>query len=72
MTIAFGYGAPDNTYDDHISNPGRDDYWTCPACIHDLGDVGEGDHDCPNCGRTVTCTIEHEPACHSRLEGADT
>lgn len=54
-------------HDTHISNPHRDDFWTCPGCYHDLGDVGEGEHKCPKCKRTVSCCVEHEPACHSRL-----
>ena len=53
---------------DHISNSNRDDYWSCPGCYHDLGNVGEGTHTCPECERTIECTVEYEPACHSRLE----
>jgi hypothetical protein len=52
---------------DHISNANRDDYWTCPACYRDLGDVGAGQQTCPKCARKIDCTIEFEPSCHSRL-----
>lgn len=57
-------------YKTKISNPHRDDYWTCPGCYHDLGDVGRGEHECPSCNRMVTCTIEFEPACYSELSTA--
>ncbi len=50
------------------SNPNRDDYWTCPGCYHDLGNVGAGTHWCPECGRCVICTVEYQPACHARLQ----
>jgi hypothetical protein len=52
---------------DHCSNPGRNDYWTCPACYHDLGNVGCGRHTCPECQTEIDCTLEYEPACHSRV-----
>ena len=61
-------GQPHNT---HISNPGRDDYWSCPGCYHDLGDVGSGRTTCPECNREMDCTVEFEPACHSRLIEAE-
>jgi rubrerythrin len=54
-------------YANETSNPHRDDYWTCPACIHDLGNVGEGTHQCPSCNRMVECTVEHFPSCLARL-----
>jgi hypothetical protein len=56
----------------HISNPNRDNYWTCPACYHDLADVGIGKHECPQCKAEIDCTIEHEPSCHSRLVESET
>ena len=49
------------------SNPNRDDYWTCPACYFDMGNVGTGQHTCKDCGKLVNCTIKHEPACHSDI-----
>lgn len=57
----------DEPLSEHLSNPHRDDYWTCPGCYHDLGDVGSGCHTCPNCSREIECTVEMEPACHSRI-----
>lgn len=53
------------------SNDHREDYWTCPGCYNDLGDVGEGDAICPKCNRTVSCTLEYIPSCRSRLEEDD-
>lgn len=53
------------------SNPHRDDYWTCPGCYTDLGNVGEGDHVCPTCDRPIRCTVEMEPACHCSLIEAE-
>ncbi|MGX1496851.1 putative amidophosphoribosyltransferase [Labrenzia sp. MBR-25] len=47
------------------SNPGFYDRWTCPACYHELGNVGEGDHGCPACGARVHCTLDYEPVCRS-------
>ncbi len=49
------------------SNPGRDDYWTCPACYADQGDVGDDNIvDCA-CGHRFKATLEHEPVCRSTL-----
>ena len=59
------------SYDTRISNPHRDDYWTCPGCYHDLGDVGRGRHSCPSCQRIINCTVEYEPACYSELVDMD-
>lgn len=67
----MSYSASD-PYDTHISNPHRDDFWTCPACLTDLGDIGAGDHVCQACGSDVHCTVEYEPACHSRLNNSET
>ncbi len=55
------------------ANPHRDDLWTCPGCYHDLGNVGVGRFWCPECGRSVICTVQHHPSCHSQLaeDGAD-
>lgn len=36
--------------------------WTCCACYHELGDVGEGEHTCPNCGHRVVCSTDHVPS----------
>lgn len=58
------------SYEPHsesCSNPGRDDYWTCPACYHDLGDVGRGRHTCPECERELECTLDSEPVCTTAL-----
>lgn len=57
---------------DECSNPGRDDFWTCPGCYTDLGCIGEGDHTCPHCDRDITCTIEHQPVCTTRLREKET
>lgn len=51
------------------SNPGRDDYWTCPGCYHDLGCCGTGTVTCPECERTLICTIEHQPVCKAEIVG---
>lgn len=58
-------------YETELNNPGRDDNWSCPGCYHDLGDVGEGVHQCPSCGRQVKCTLEHQPVRHSTLNLED-
>ncbi len=52
---------------EECSNPHRDDYWTCPGCYADLGDVGEGIHACSECERLLETTIVYEPCCHARL-----
>lgn len=54
-------------FQDVASNHGRDDYWTCPGCYYDLGDVGEGNHTCPECGRTLSCSVEYEPVCRAEI-----
>ncbi|MBL3569887.1 hypothetical protein BV509_00865 [Rhodovulum sulfidophilum] len=60
-------GLNEEPIDTSCSNPGRDDYWTCPGCYHDLGDVGEGRHTCPECGRGIDCAIDIQPVCVARL-----
>lgn len=49
------------------SNPGRDDYWTCPGCYTDLGGIGRGEHVCPACDRAIVCSVEYEPVCVTKL-----
>jgi PHP family Zn ribbon phosphoesterase len=53
----------DNVYADRISNTGHyfPPRWTCCACCHELGNIGEGKHKCPNCGRSIQCTKESVP-----------
>ncbi|KPU84416.1 hypothetical protein JI58_03850 [Marinosulfonomonas sp. PRT-SC04] len=54
------------------SNPGRDDYWSCPACYADLpGKDGfhEGDAECNECGAILELSVEHEPVSRARLKG---
>lgn len=58
-------------YATQLKNPGRDDYWSCPACCHDLGNVGEGTHTCPSCGREMSCSIDYDPCCISELVNQD-
>jgi hypothetical protein len=50
------------------SNAGHDDRWTTPCCYVELGDVGRGEHECPECGRTVYCFLETQPVCVTSLE----
>lgn len=52
------------------ANAGRDDYWTCPGCYHDLGDVGCGFHTCPECLREIECSLDYQPVCVTRLNDA--
>ena len=54
-------------YETESRNPGCADYWTCPACLHDLGRVGEGVHFCPECHRPIRCTVETAPVAVARL-----
>lgn len=60
----------DKPLSDRCSNPGRYDYWTCPGCYGDLGDIGTGLHTCPHCERQIECEIDHEPVCITRLTDA--
>lgn len=62
----MGYST-DDPYSDSITNPNRDDYWTCPVCISDLGNIGEGIHTCSSCGAIIECSIIHQPACKADL-----
>jgi len=62
---------PKEPLSDHCSNPNRDDYWTCPACYADLGNVGQRTLVCSHCSNKIVCTIEYEPACHARLADQD-
>jgi predicted amidophosphoribosyltransferase len=55
-------------YSDRTANPHRTDYWTCPGCYEDLGDIGSGRHRCPTCDRAIVCTVEYEPECVTRLD----
>lgn len=55
----------------HCSNPHRDDFWTCPGCYGDLGNVGSATIVCAECGHKVECTLEYAPACHARIVGGD-
>ena len=36
--------------------------WTCCACYGELGNIGEGSHQCPNCGATIDCKRESVPS----------
>jgi hypothetical protein len=56
----------------HCSNPHRDDFWTCPGCYGDLGNVGSAIIVCAECGHKVECTVEYEPACHARIVEGET
>lgn len=49
------------------SNDHCDDRWTCPGCYTELGDVGQGEHECPGCGRRVICTLETFTSCVAEL-----
>ena len=51
------------------ANTGFQDRWTCPSCLWDLGNVGPGQHVCPSCACTVTCTLRQIPECHAALSG---
>lgn len=53
------------------SNTNRDDWWTSPCCYEDMGDVGEGVHACPKCGRDVRCSLEYVPQCMAELAEGD-
>lgn len=56
---------------DTCANAGRDDYWTCPGCYHDLGNIGSGRHTCPECERAIECEIDHQPVCVTSLVDAE-
>lgn len=49
------------------SNPGRDDYWTCPACYADHGDVGDDNIVECECGFSFRATLTSQPVCLSEL-----
>lgn len=53
------------------TNPHRDDYWTCPGCYTDLGNIGRGRHTCPTCERTIECDVIHEPGCRTEIVEAE-
>ena len=57
----------DTAFAESCSNDHRDDYWTCPGCYGDLGDIGKGEHDCPHCHRRIRCTVEQFPSCVTDL-----
>lgn len=59
---------PDNAFQDEARNRGFDDYWTSPCCFADIPEKIPGVHDCPDCGRKVTCTVEHEPVALAKIE----
>lgn len=40
-------------------NPPR---WTCCSCYTELGDIGEGEHTCDNCGAIIKCERETVPS----------
>lgn len=52
---------------EQCSNDHRDDWWTCPGCYTDLGDVGKGVRECPTCKRLVECTVVQFPSCLAEL-----
>ena len=52
---------------DATSNNGFTDWWTSPCCYADMRDIKPGVHRCPECGRRVACSIEHEPVCRAYL-----
>lgn len=54
-------------YSDRISNTHWSDRWTCPACCHELGNVGEGTHTCPKCKSKVECRLDYIPECVASL-----
>ena len=70
MTTAYG-----QPYAEECSNPGRYDYWTCPACYGDLnatdGYGADQDVECRHCKRKVRLWVEDQPVCHSRLLEAE-
>lgn len=50
------------------SNAGFDDRWTSPCCYAEIEEAGSpGTYPCPECGRQVRCTREHQLVCHSEL-----
>ena len=53
------------------ANTGFQDRWTCPACLWELGNVGPGQHVCPSCASTVTCSIRQIPECHAETLAGD-
>lgn len=57
----------DEPLSDRTSNPGHHDRWTCCACYSELGDIGEGDHTCSNCGGRIRCSLDYEPVCRTEL-----
>lgn len=57
--------------DTSISNTGYSDRWTSPCCYAEMGDAGEGVHDCPSCGRKIRCTRDTQPVCTAELVEAE-
>lgn len=57
---------------DSCSNSaGISDQWTSPCCYADMPNKSEGEYDCPECGRRITCTIDYEPVCTARIADDD-
>ena len=68
MTIALTDEFADyKGHDKDCRNTGRDDYWTCPSCYNDLGNVGETETECQKCGCIIMCTVQYEPSCYSKV-----
>lgn len=64
----MSFGQP---FAESCENPGRDDWWTCPGCYTDLGDVGQGEHRCTSCDRVLVCSVVYNPACRAELQEAE-
>lgn len=43
-----------------LSNPGRDDCFTCPACLCDHHDLAHRIRKCDNCGAALRCSVEQQ------------
>lgn len=54
-----------------LNNPGRDDWWSCPACLAGLPSrdgFRKGDASCPECECKLELTVAYEPVCRARLK----
>jgi hypothetical protein len=56
---------------DTTSNDHFDDRWTSPCCFAEMGDVGEGLHDCPECRQPVLCSLKTIPSCAATTDARE-
>ena len=56
-------------HQEECQNDGWGARFTCPGCFADLNydDWRGKTDDCPECGHTITCTVENKPVSVCRL-----